>query len=76
MTDQLWRVEVDSATCIGSGMCAAMAPAHFRVVDGQARPVPAEVAVDESLLDARDACPVEAILVRDRRTGAVLEPGE
>lgn len=74
--NQTWRVEVDASVCIGSGMCAGIAPDHFRIVGNRSEPVNARVGQDDLVLDAGENCPVEAILVRDDRTGAVLAPGE
>ena len=71
-----WRVEVDSDSCIGSGMCISIAARHFRLVDGHAQPVQDGIDPDDLVLDAGDACPVEAILVRDQRTGTVLAPSD
>jgi ferredoxin len=74
--DDTWRVDVDSSVCIGSGMCADIAPACFRLVNYRSRPVRDRTGPDERVLDASENCPVEAILVRDERTGAVLAPGK
>jgi len=71
---EVWNVEVDSSACIGSGMCAGIAPAHFELVGHRSRPVRTPVAADEPVLDAAENCPVEAIVVRDGLTGAVLAP--
>lgn len=76
VSNETWSVKVDSSTCIGSGMCAGIAPAHFRLVDNRSRPVNDRVGRDDLVLDAGENCPVEAILVRDERTGAVLAPVE
>jgi ferredoxin len=74
--DETWRVDVDSSVCIGSGMCANIAPARFRLVNYRSRPVRDRTRPDELVLEASENCPVEAILVRDERTGAVLAPGK
>ncbi|MFE2179019.1 ferredoxin [Streptomyces sp. NPDC059455] len=71
-----WRVEVDSSSCIGSGMCESVAPAYFRLVDGRSQPMRTRVEQDDPVLEASENCPVEAILVHDERTGAVLAPRE
>lgn len=76
MIDQSWRVDVDSASCIGSGMCVAMAATYFRLVDGRSRPLREDIVEDDHVLDAADACPVEAIRIIDRRTGEVLGPAD
>jgi ferredoxin len=71
-----WQVEVDPDTCIGSGMCVSIAPQHFRLVGDHAQPVHEVVDPDDLVLDAGDSCPVEAILVRERNTSAVLAPSD
>ncbi|MEV0330043.1 hypothetical protein CA850_00930 [Micromonospora echinospora] len=72
MTERQWKVEVDSS-CIGSGMCLATAPDHFRLVDGWSQPVEEVVPEgDPMVVAAADLCPVSAIGVRDAETGAEL----
>lgn len=72
--DGRWQVEVDRSVCIGSGMCAGIAPEHFRLTGRRSRPVNEQIAPDEDVIEAGESCPVEAILVRDARTGEVLVP--
>ncbi|MCP3783511.1 MULTISPECIES: ferredoxin [Micromonospora] len=60
-----WRLHVDPTRCIGSGICAGVAPEHFVLVDGLSRPVAERIAADESVLDAAESCPLEAIVVSD-----------
>jgi ferredoxin len=69
-----WRVDVDRAACIGSGMCAGIAPGHFVLETGRSRPTHERVAPDDDVLDAAENCPVEAILVRNGLSGTVLAP--
>ncbi|MEU4566964.1 ferredoxin [Micromonospora sp. NPDC023956] len=72
MTGRRWKVEVDSS-CIGSGMCLATAPSHFRLVDGWSEPVEEVVPEGDALVvAAAELCPVSAIGVRDAETGAEL----
>jgi ferredoxin len=73
MSDQ-WLVSVDRETCIGSGMCTGTAAAHFTLVDGYSTPVAESVEADESIIDAAESCPVEAILVRAAESGQILAP--
>jgi ferredoxin len=61
----VWRIEVDPGKCIGSGMCAGVAPGHFRVEGGVAVPLAASVVPDDAVVDAAESCPVEAISVHD-----------
>ena len=57
-----WQVNVDRSECLGSGMCAALAPELF-ALDDFARPVEPEIEPDEVALDAADQCPAQAITV-------------
>ncbi|GAA0531785.1 ferredoxin [Saccharopolyspora subtropica] len=71
-----WSVEVDAGTCIGSGMCAGVAPDHFELVDGYSRAKRAEVEPADEVVDAAESCPVEAILVKETGSGKVIAPEE
>ncbi|MEH0981965.1 ferredoxin [Micromonospora sp. CPCC 205556] len=64
-----WRVHVDPTRCIGSGICAGTAPAHFVLVDGLARPLAERIDPADPVLDAAESCPMEAIIVSDREGG-------
>jgi len=68
-----WRVAVDRDQCIGSGVCAGMAPERFRLVGGRSEPVEELAEPAEEILAAAESCPTEAITVRDD-TGRVLAP--
>ncbi|MFC5720023.1 ferredoxin [Streptomyces gamaensis] len=60
-----WRVEVDRDVCVGSGMCAALAPDSFALgPDRRSRPLEEETDPREDVLEAAENCPVEAISVR------------
>ncbi|HEY8373547.1 MAG TPA: ferredoxin [Pseudonocardiaceae bacterium] len=75
MGEQRWTVQVDAGVCIGSGMCASIAPRHFTLDGDRSRPVAERIAPEESVLDAADSCPMEAIRVFDE-TGTQLAPTE
>lgn len=63
MTAVGWRIEVDQEACIGSGMCAALAPDLFVLEGTRAEAVLPETDPEERVLDAADSCPVLAIRV-------------
>ncbi|MEU6173077.1 ferredoxin [Streptantibioticus parmotrematis] len=67
-----WEVRVDRTRCMGSGMCAAIAPDALTLDGAHARPVAEETAPDENVLDAADVCPAQAITVR--ADGEVVGP--
>ncbi|MEO3930543.1 ferredoxin [Micromonosporaceae bacterium B7E4] len=69
-----WRVSVDPHRCIGSGICAGMAPGHFRLVDGLSTPLAETVDPADPVVDAAESCPVEAILVRDASDQRLIAP--
>jgi ferredoxin len=60
-----WKITVDRGACLGSGVCAATAPSHFRLDDGKSRAIQQDVEPDDVLLDVADTCPAEAITVYD-----------
>ncbi|MFF3915921.1 ferredoxin [Streptomyces sp. NPDC001852] len=68
-----WHLHVDSARCIGSGMCAGAAPDLFALDGDHARAVNESVPEhDDRALEAAEICPMQAITVRDadgRRIG-------
>lgn len=72
--DGRWQISIDSGTCIGSGVCAGTSPAYFKLDGGYGTPVADEVDADEEVVTAAESCPMEAILVVDADTGAVLAP--
>jgi ferredoxin len=60
-----WRIGVDRDQCIGSGVCAGTAPAHFRLEAGRSLPVEELAGPAEEIMAAAESCPVEAITVHD-----------
>ncbi|MFG2053887.1 ferredoxin [Micromonospora sp. NPDC048930] len=74
--EAVWRLHVDPARCIGSGICAGVAPDHFVLVDGLSRPRAERVAAVEAVLDAADSCPMEAVIVSDVDTLRRVAPEE
>jgi ferredoxin len=60
-----WQVEVDQHACIGSGMCAALAPEWFALDGEHATALATEVEPHEILLDVADSCPATAITITD-----------
>lgn len=67
-----WLIEVDGDSCIGSGMCVGSAPDHFDLEDGISCPLRPEVEPADEVLEAAESCPVEAIRVRDSKTGEAV----
>ncbi|MFG2961028.1 ferredoxin [Streptomyces sp. NPDC048291] len=65
MADATWTVEVDGSACIGSGVCASIAPRHFVVENGRSRPLAGRVQPAEELRDVVVLCPGAAVLVHD-----------
>ena len=60
-----WRLAVDPDRCQGTGMCAAIAPDHFRLDGATSSPIAGLVEPCEAVLDAVESCPTEAIGVFD-----------
>ncbi len=60
------QVKVDRDLCIGSAMCVATAPDVFELDDeGLSRVVDQEAGDEESLRQAAEGCPVQAVLLFD-----------
>ncbi len=60
-----WKVTVNREACLGSGVCAATAPRHFRLQDGKSRTLREHIEPDQLVLEVADTCPAEAITVHD-----------
>jgi ferredoxin len=73
MVTTQWRLRVDAKRCIGSGMCAGAAPNHFRLTGSVATPSRELTEPDQTVLDAAEQCPVEAITVLDSATNDPIE---
>jgi ferredoxin len=69
-----WRVSVDKDTCIGSGICAGLAPDVFTLVDGVSVALEPAITPGPATIDAAESCPVEAIAVRDAADGHLVAP--
>ena len=63
--NQRWKVTVNRDTCLGSGICAATAPRHFRLENGESRALQENIEPDDIVLDVADTCPAEAITVHN-----------
>jgi ferredoxin len=61
--DERWKITVNRDACLGSGVCAATAPRHFRLDDGRSRAIREDIEPDAVVLDVADTCPAEAIAV-------------
>lgn len=61
--NERWKVTVNRGACLGSGLCAATAPGHFRLDDGRSRALQEDIELDDIVLDVADTCPAEAITV-------------
>ncbi|MGP4087119.1 MULTISPECIES: ferredoxin [unclassified Streptomyces] len=69
-----WLLEVDRYACAGSGLCLATAHGRLRLDAGRARAVAELTDPDARVIDAAEICPMEAITVRDARTGEIIAP--
>jgi ferredoxin len=65
-----WTIEIDSAVCVGSGLCAGSAPARFTLdTAGRATVPESPVPADPDLLEAAENCPAAAITLRTAEEG-------
>jgi ferredoxin len=72
-----WRVTVDADLCIGSGSCVMQAPEAFEL--GAARqscPRHEVQAPSDTVLEAAENCPVEAIRIVEEGTDRAVFPPE
>jgi len=71
------KIVVDRSKCIAASNCIGMAPKVF-ALDGQKKAfvVDARGAGEETLIEAAEACPTEAILLYDENTGEKIFPPE
>ncbi|MER7234250.1 ferredoxin [Streptomyces olivaceus] len=74
MDKKHWRLEADHDACLGTGICAGIAPDHFQVIDGRSVPSAEETPPDEAVRDAVESCPMEALRILDAGNGEVLAP--
>ncbi|MFI2645826.1 ferredoxin [Streptomyces sp. NPDC018610] len=74
--EDMWRVRVDEKACMATGICAGTAPGRFRVHDGASHPTSEIIPPAPEVIDAAESCPMEAILVTHRGTGARIAPEE
>lgn len=68
-----WRVSVDKNLCIGSAMCTSVAPDDFALRGPRAVALHPTSRPSDSIIMAREICPVEAISVKWSGTDIVPE---
>jgi ferredoxin len=71
------KVEVDRDACIGDGACCNDAPETFEM-DDEDKAVVKRDSTDsrDTILEAAQNCPTDAISVEDKETGEKLYPEE
>jgi len=58
------KIKVDKTKCIGCGTCIAIAPKSFKLgEDGKAQPIEPPQDSEETIKEAAESCPVQAIEV-------------
>lgn len=69
------KVDVDRSKCIGAANCVGMAPKTFQLDDRKKAVVKdAAATTDETLFEAAESCPTEAVQLFDEKTGEKLYP--
>jgi ferredoxin len=70
-----YRIEIDRDACIGDSVCCDEAPNTFKMGDDDIATV-ADAAgdPDDKVLEAAKACPVDAIILYDAKTGEKIWP--
>ncbi|GAA4092494.1 MULTISPECIES: ferredoxin [Actinomadura] len=74
MGETRWKVHVDRDACVSSGNCVALAAERFELTDDGARPLQEILVADEAVVEAAEACPMEAITVVDAADGSEVAP--
>jgi ferredoxin len=60
------KVKVDRDLCIGAGNCVAAAPTVFKLdKNNKAVVLKPESVDDDTLMNAAESCPVDAIIIED-----------
>lgn len=69
------KIEVDLNACIAAGPCAVVAEKTFGIRDQDGKAIIVDPDGDslETVIDAAKACPVKAIIIKDK-TGKQLYP--
>lgn len=74
MTER-WHAKVDRHVCVRTGLCAATAPDEFDLDDnGQGRAAGGSLPASQTLRDAAESCPVEAITLSNADSGERVFP--
>ncbi|MET8975847.1 ferredoxin [Streptomyces sp. NPDC004539] len=72
-----WRLEIDRSLCIGSAQCVHRTGGFFTLDEArQSRPGEVETDANESVLEAAENCPVEAISIALAGSGEPVFPPE
>jgi ferredoxin len=70
-----YRIEIDREACTGDTLCVEEAPGTFELDDEEIAVVINPEGDDpDTILEAAEACPVEAIILYDAETGAKVWP--
>jgi ferredoxin len=73
-TQERWRLSVDPEACVSSANCVDIAHGRFALTKSGARPVDAEIDPDDDVVDAAEACPMQAIRIVQLGTDRVIAP--
>lgn len=70
-----YKIKVDRGLCIGAAPCFAIAPKVFKIDnENKAVVVDEKGADDQTILEAAQSCPVNAIILVDEETGKQVYP--
>jgi len=70
-----FQIIVDRDLCIGAASCVGVAPDVFDLdADDKSVVINPEGADDETIIQAAQACPQDAIFLKDKKTGEQIYP--
>ena len=69
-----WKVSVERAICLSSGVCESMASHWFSLEQDGAHVLLGEATADSKVIAVAESCPAGAITVVDADDGTVVVP--
>jgi ferredoxin len=69
------KIKIDREACIGAGACVVVAPDVFQIdEENKVVLVDAKGADDDTIKESAEACPTDAIILIDEKSGEQIYP--